>query len=63
MKQKPQTAPPSAAPARRPWPPQPAANPRNGAAADAPDPVELASILSFPASDPPAWIARRPKKS
>jgi hypothetical protein len=25
------------------------------------DPVELGSLLSFPASDPPAWIGRRKK--
>jgi hypothetical protein len=25
------------------------------------DPVELGSVLSFPASDPPAWIGRRKK--
>jgi hypothetical protein len=30
-----------------------------GAAAHG-DPVELSSIHSFPASDPPSWIAREP---
>lgn len=36
---------------------------RNAPMSEGFDPVELASILSFPASDSPAWIARRPKKS
>ncbi len=37
------------------------ADQRNAPAKQPADPVELASLLSFPASDPPAWIARRRK--
>jgi hypothetical protein len=35
---------------------------RNAPVCQPADPVELASLLSFPASDAPAWIARRPRK-
>ena len=35
---------------------------RNIPARQPTDPVELGSLLSFPASDPPAWINRRPTK-
>jgi len=34
---------------------------RNTPARQPTDPVELGSLLSFPASDPPAWIGRKKK--
>jgi hypothetical protein len=58
-----QTAPPEQAPLPREAPDRPSVAPRDAGATGTPDVVELASMLSFPASDAPAWIARRPKKS